>query len=212
VFPAALLAPWGSSVSRYDDFPEDLDLFALLGLQQPGDVARWLLADDPSLSNAQVSLMSGGLTRDQVKRIRYQMVCTGTIPPSRDTVPQPVRFREIPPAPPELMQGSCVGHPDADAWTSGDPARREFARSVCSGCHVQALCLTWSLSLPTSTAGIFGGTSRDDRKRLRAARAGKPVPLWLTADGKNAAQQRRRAARREAQAAHQQDQAEGGAA
>lgn len=167
----------------------------------PGDRVRAVLLDDYTLTNAEVALRARS-TRAQVKAARYQLVCAGLIPPSRVTAPQPPRFRDLPRSPPELAQGACVGHPDADAWTSSDPARREFASSICRwACPVQELCVEWSLSLPVRDSAVYGGTSARDRARLRAQRAGRPVPLRLTRAGHNAqsaaSHRRRRAAARE---------------
>ena len=167
----------------------------------PGDRIRAVLLDDYTLTNAEVALQARATTA-QVKAARYQLVCAGLIPPSRVMPSQPPRFKALPAAPPALMQGACVGHKDADAWTSSDPARREFAKSVCRwACHVQELCIEWSLSLPARDSAVYGGTSAKDRERLRAQRAGRPVPLRLTRAGHNAAaaasHRRRRAAARE---------------
>jgi hypothetical protein len=174
----------------------------------PGDRIRAVLLDDHTLANGEVALMARA-TAAQVKAARYQLVCAGLIPPSRITAPPPPRFKDLPRSPPELAEGTCVGHPDADAWTSGDPLKREFAKTVCKfACHVQAICIEWSLSLPERDRAIYGGTTAEDRLRLRASRAGRPVPLRLDPARRAASRARRRAAERgDAQPA-----AEGGAA
>lgn len=43
--------------------------------------------------------------------------------------------------------------------------------------------MEWSLRLPVHDTAIYGGTTSADRIRLRAARAGRPVPLWLAVGG-----------------------------
>ncbi len=175
----------------------------------PGDRVRAVLLDDYTLTNGEVALRARS-TRAQVKAARYQLVCAGLIPPSRVTAPQPPRFKALPAAPPELAQGACVGHKDADAWTSSDPARREFARNICRwACHVQELCIEWSLSLPARDSAVYGGTGPLDRERLRAQRAGKPVPLWATTAARNAA---KAASHRRCRAGAARKDAAGGAA
>lgn len=45
------------------------------------------------------------------------------------------------------------------------------ARQICSGCPVNAECLTWALDNPLQTVeGIWAGTSYGQRKRMRARR------------------------------------------
>ena len=100
---------------------------------------------------------------------------------------------------------ACVGHSHPEWWTDpATPEAREAAKNICRWvCHVQEACVEWSLSLPDADTAVWGGTSQADRRRLRAVRAGRPVPIYLGQASRNAARTRRRAAAREA-AAHQE--------
>ncbi len=59
------------------------------------------------------------------------------------------------------------------------------ARSICQHCPVQPQCLAWALLQPDRLAGIWGGTGREQRRRIQAAMAksdtppgpGRPPPL-----------------------------------
>ena len=172
----------------------------------PSDRCRMILCDDWTLSNAEVSLRARSTPR-QASAVRYELVCAGAIPPSRDVQQRKFpRHRALPHAPQALTQGACVGHPHPEWWTDpATPDDREMAKNICRwACGVTGLCVTWSLSLPVDDLAIYGATSADDRKRLRAVRDGKPTPLHLTQERRNAARNRRRAAAREQATAGQE--------
>jgi hypothetical protein len=166
----------------------------------PAGRARAILLDDHTLSNAEVSLRARA-PRDQVTHVRYRLVSAGMIPPSRVVPQPPPRFKPLPRQPRELMQGACVGHPRADAWLAGaSDYDREMAKNTCLfACPVTEACVEWALSLPTHDQAIYGGTTADDRDRIRASRAGPPVPARLDPALRRAARARRRAAARQAQ-------------
>ncbi len=44
------------------------------------------------------------------------------------------------------------------------------AKQVCAGCPVRARCLDWAL-VTSQDAGVWGGTSEDERRALRRAGA-----------------------------------------
>lgn len=53
----------------------------------------------------------------------------------------------------------------------------EAAREVCRACPVQAECLDFALET-NQEAGIWGGTSEDERRRLRRDwQAGRPLDI-----------------------------------
>ena len=156
------------------------------------------LLDDWTGSNREIALAMR-TTPAIVKAARYQLVSLGVIPPSRYTRPPPPRFKELPRAPAELAQGACVGHPHPEWWADpATPEDRAAAKHICRfACHVQEACVEFSLSLPERDTAIWGGTTAADRVRLRAVRAGRPAPVYLTAQRRNAARARRRAAARQ---------------
>ena len=41
------------------------------------------------------------------------------------------------------------------------------AKKVCSGCRVAQSCLTYAMTPPVITTGVWGGTSAKERQRLR---------------------------------------------
>lgn len=117
-----------------------------------------------------------------VRRARRQLEDAGVIP----AVDAPARRPSTYPA----TAGHAVVLPEAVAaeglcvqpglrpehryiWVSDDPADIALARRICRSCSVQMLCRDWSLKQPWSTWGIFGGTDRAQRRRLRR----NPFPL-----------------------------------
>jgi hypothetical protein len=162
----------------------------------PADRCRLILLDDYTLTNAEVALRAR-VDRALVKRVRYQLVSVGALPPSRVVEKRGPVFKDLPRPPWMLTQGSCVagGH-DPDLWHSDVPAERERAKAICRGCPVIEPCTTWSLSLPSRDLAIYGGLSAADRERERAVRAGLPPPASLTAKARHAVRDRKRAERR----------------
>jgi len=54
--------------------------------------------------------------------------------------------------------------------TSGPALEQvEAARAICMGCEVRRECLEWALATGQD-AGVWGGTSEDERKEMRRAR------------------------------------------
>jgi Transcription factor WhiB len=160
----------------------------------PADRARAALIDDPSRSSAEIALAVRSTPRI-VTSARAQLASLGLIPASPFPRRAPPRLRAFPRPPRDLMQGSCVGHPDPGLWTDpATPADRELARHICRfACPVTASCFEWAIAaLPVDDRAIYAATTAGDRERIRAERAGRPVPLRLTTAGKNAARQRRR--------------------
>lgn len=43
----------------------------------------------------------------------------------------------------------------------------DLAKRVCAGCEVRAECLAWALAQPERIPGIWGGTSENERRRIR---------------------------------------------
>ena len=65
--------------------------------------------------------------------------------------------------------GECLGYPP-DWWfpADGDAETLAKARSICAECPVRIACLEFSLQSPfSSDFGIWGGTDRYERRRLR---------------------------------------------
>jgi WhiB family redox-sensing transcriptional regulator len=54
------------------------------------------------------------------------------------------------------------------------PGQRQLdqAKQVCAGCQVRTSCLDWALA-SGQEAGVWGGTSEDERRALRLRRAGE---------------------------------------
>ena len=172
----------------------------------PADRAREALLDDHTRSNKAIALAVRS-TPQIVAAARRQLTGLGVLPAS----PYPRRrfpaLKAMPRPPWELTTGSCVGHPHPELWTDpATPADRELARQICAfACPVLVTCREWALaSLPAGDLAIYGGTTAGDRERIRAQRAGRPIPLRLTSEGKNAARDRRR---RAAAAAAREDEA-----
>jgi WhiB family transcriptional regulator, redox-sensing transcriptional regulator len=74
-------------------------------------------------------------------------------------------------------QAACLGH-DAEAFfpigTTGQAVEHiERAKAVCARCPVTQECLEWALDT-NQDAGIWGGTTEDERRTLRRRRQRKP--------------------------------------
>ncbi len=75
-----------------------------------------------------------------------------------------------------MPQGACHGE-DPELFfpiTAAGPALAQVlaAKAVCFGCTVRAACLTFALA--TGQAGIWGGTTQDERQAMRRS-PGPPV-------------------------------------
>ena len=74
-----------------------------------------------------------------------------------------------PPPGPCAQYANCLGLPSS--WffpTRGDsesvPAE---AKKVCAACQVREACLTYAMTPPYIVAGVWGGTSERERRRMR---------------------------------------------
>lgn len=64
----------------------------------------------------------------------------------------------------------CREHPEVSWFLErGEPMGP--AKDICGRCLVLAECTSWALAQDASLAGIWGGTTGPQRKRMRAARA-----------------------------------------
>jgi WhiB family redox-sensing transcriptional regulator len=61
--------------------------------------------------------------------------------------------------------GACVEHPDVD-WFPPRGASLRPAQALCRSCLVQRECLAFALELGDDLAGVWGGTSRGERRKL----------------------------------------------
>lgn len=74
-----------------------------------------------------------------------------------------------------MDEAECAHHKDVDFFPcSGEP--REPAKAVCRACPVQSQCRDYALRcLPEmyggDSGGIWGGTSKSERHRLRSTAA-----------------------------------------
>ena len=133
---------------------------------QAGERARGALLAGPLRTNRSIA-EELGCGKHTVARARRDLVLAGLIPARSAPRPPPWRVLDLPPMPEALSQGSCVGHPEPDLWTSRSLADRARAARICSRCPVQALCATWALQLPTSDSGVYGGLSTTQRLAIK---------------------------------------------
>lgn len=69
---------------------------------------------------------------------------------------------------PEWMtRGLCTTAPDPDLWFPEVGQSAQPAIAVCAHCPVAGACLGYALSLSANTAGVWGGTSEEQRRKLR---------------------------------------------
>lgn len=69
---------------------------------------------------------------------------------------------------PEWMsRGLCTRAPDPDLWFPEVGQSTQPAIAVCARCPVADACLGYALSLPANPAGVWGGTSEEQRRKLR---------------------------------------------
>lgn len=95
------------------------------------------------------------------------------------TIDQQVGFSSTPPVEGRWRdQASCRFVSPELFFPTGStgPAIEEIrtAKAVCHGCHVQRECLQFALET-NQEAGIWGGTTEDERRRLRRSSAAVAV-------------------------------------
>lgn len=76
-----------------------------------------------------------------------------------------------------MARGACL-RTDPEAFFPDGSGRRsaeqaQAAKLVCRDCAVREQCLAWALNMPESD-GVWGGTTPDERRALRADIAGNP--------------------------------------
>lgn len=72
-------------------------------------------------------------------------------------------------------QAACHDHPLAMFFPAqGEPTRP--AQTICAGCPVRQPCLADALDDPDAIAGVRGGLSPSQRRRLRAILSSQPPP------------------------------------
>ena len=102
------------------------------------------------------------------------------LPVERATAPRtvtpdaPIMRAPLPP----LHGPACHGH-DPDLWFPLDEEQSMRARAVCARCPVQTACLQHALEVP-ALVGVWGGTTTDQRRRMRTAR--NRTQEWSTTD------------------------------
>ncbi len=64
----------------------------------------------------------------------------------------------------------CREHPEV-SWFAERGEPMGPAKDICARCLVLAECTAWALDQDQSLAGIWGGTTAPQRKRMREARA-----------------------------------------
>jgi len=70
-----------------------------------------------------------------------------------------------------MERAACASHADPDLWFAdhGEQERQREALRICAACPVRAACLAYALWMPPQ-AGIWGGTTEDQRRPRRKAR------------------------------------------
>lgn len=64
----------------------------------------------------------------------------------------------------------CLGE-DPDLWQPEDGGSAVAAIRICHSCTVNTFCLVDALTYPVSLPGIYGGTGKRERDRMRQAGA-----------------------------------------
>jgi hypothetical protein len=77
-----------------------------------------------------------------------------------------------------MERAACRGE-DPSVFFPGLGGTTTKARAICSVCPVRQGCLEYALA-DTELAGVFGGTSERERRKLRAADAGPTRVLQQT--------------------------------
>lgn len=76
-----------------------------------------------------------------------------------------------------MVRGACLRTDPESFFPDGFGKRTaelvQAAKRVCDSCLVRQLCLEWALTVP-ETDGIWGGTTPDERRGLRAASIKNP--------------------------------------
>jgi len=73
------------------------------------------------------------------------------------------------------MKGACAGGRDIDDWFSEDSIAQARAKAVCSHCPVLAMCRMYGISKSANEDGIWGGLTKEERRRIARARRGTRV-------------------------------------
>jgi hypothetical protein len=144
----------------------------------PADRCRLILADDHTLSNAEVARLADA-TPAQAGDVRRRLTGLGVLPVQRVLTARFPQHSPMPRSPRILAEGACVGVLPSP-WTSDDPQDRAHAQIVCiTQCHIIDPCLSWALrAVPVSDTAIYGGTTASERRRLRAERGlRRPNPV-----------------------------------
>lgn len=68
------------------------------------------------------------------------------------------------------MQGACGGFPELD-WNTRKLTERDECKAVCAYCPVLAKCRTYGVTKGLQDVGVWGGLTREERKREAARRS-----------------------------------------
>jgi hypothetical protein len=71
-----------------------------------------------------------------------------------------------------MERAACASHDDPDLWfpEHSQDERQQEALRICAECPVRTACLAHVMSMPPQ-AGIWGGTTEDQRNQDRRRRA-----------------------------------------
>lgn len=93
-------------------------------------------------------------------------------PDKRQALPPSLNRMALPVLPGALCKGQ-----DPDLWFSGSDGSLEAAKAVCRACPARARCLEWAVQAG-ERAGVWGGTSPDERAPYRPARGQPDQGAW----------------------------------
>jgi WhiB family transcriptional regulator, redox-sensing transcriptional regulator len=68
-----------------------------------------------------------------------------------------------------LLPGALCKGQDPSPWFPGPGGPMDRAKAVCRACPARVHCLEWAMQAD-ERAGVWGGTSPDERDQLRRAR------------------------------------------
>lgn len=69
-----------------------------------------------------------------------------------------------------MASGVCVAVDGAEDLFFAESAHRQAdAKAVCAGCPVRAECLEWAMTQEPGMPGVWGGTTKRERRAMRAA-------------------------------------------